>query len=90
MQVAWDNADAPTDGWATSFDGTVAELLRKGDHDELIDYEKLDYAKIAVPTNDHYLPLLYAISLQEKGEKIEFLHEGFQYANISMRCLRIG
>jgi 4,5-DOPA dioxygenase extradiol len=90
MQVAWDNADAPTDGWAESFDRTVAELLRKGGHDKLIDYEKLDEAATAVPTNDHYLPLLYAISLQEKGEKIESLYEGFQYANISMHCFRIG
>ena len=90
MQVAWDNVDAPTDGWAESFDGTTAELLRKGGHDELIEYERLDHAETAVPTNDHYLPLLYAIALQEKGEKIEFLYEGFQYANISMRCFRIG
>jgi 4,5-DOPA dioxygenase extradiol len=90
MQVAWDNVDAPPDGWAESFDGIVAELLRKGGHDELIEYERLDHAEAAVPTNDHYLPLLYAIALQGKGEKIEFLYEGFQYANISMRCFRIG
>jgi 4,5-DOPA dioxygenase extradiol len=90
MQVAWDDADAPPGGWAESFDRNVAELLRKGDHDRLIDYERLEDAERAVPTNDHYLPLLYAISLQQKGEKIEFLHEGFQYANISMRCFRIG
>lgn len=90
MQVAWDNMEAPTDGWAKSFDRIVAELLRKGGHNELIEYERLNYSESAVPTNDHYLPLLYAISLQEKGEKIEFLHEGFQYANISMRCFRIG
>ena len=90
MQVAWDNVDAPADGWAKSFDRTMAELLGKGGHDELIEYERLDYAETAVPTNDHYLPLLYAIALQEKGEKIEFLYDGFQYANISMRCFRIG
>jgi len=89
MQVAWDNADSPADGWSESFDGKVAELLRKGRHDELIDYETLDEAATAVPTKDHCVPLLYAISLQEKEEKIEFLHEGFQYANISMRCLPI-
>jgi 4,5-DOPA dioxygenase extradiol len=90
MQITWDNVDAPTEGWAKSFDRTVAELLRKGGHDELIEYERLDYAETAVPTNDHYLPLLYSISLQEKGEKIEFFYEGFQYANISMRCFHIG
>ena len=90
MQVAWDDADAPPDGWAESFDKKLTEFLRDGGHDQIIDYERLDDAEMAVPTNDHYLPLLYAISLQEEGEKIEFLYEGFQYANISIRCFRIG
>jgi hypothetical protein len=33
---------------------------------------------------------MYAIALQEKGETVDFIYEGFQYANISMRCFRIG
>jgi aromatic ring-opening dioxygenase catalytic subunit (LigB family) len=44
----------------------------------------------SVPTNDHYLPLLYTIGLQQPGEALQFLFEGFQYANICTRCLRIG
>jgi 4,5-DOPA dioxygenase extradiol len=47
-------------------------------------------ASLAVPTNDHYLPLLYTLGLQEKGEAISFPYEGFQNANVSMRCLKIG
>ena len=90
MRVAWDDADAPPEGWAESFDKQVADLLRAGRHDHLIDYERLEEAEMAAPTNDHYLPLLYAISLQQKGEKVEFFYEGFQYSNISMRCFRIG
>jgi len=47
-------------------------------------------AELAVPTLDHYLPLVYAVALQEKGEPIEFAHEGIQHGSISMRCLQIG
>lgn len=90
MRVAWEDADAPPEGWAESFDKKVTELLREDRHDQLIDYERLEDAEIAVPTNDHYLPLVYAIALQQKGEKIEFLYDGFQYANIGMRCFQIG
>jgi hypothetical protein len=35
------------------------------------------------------MPVLF-IGLQRSGEPVQFLFEGFQYANISMRCLRIG
>ncbi|HEX7504912.1 MAG TPA: 4,5-DOPA dioxygenase extradiol [Syntrophales bacterium] len=90
MQVAWDDVGAPPDGWARSFDSTVAGLLRKRGHDELIDYGGLDLADEAVPTNDHYLPMLYTLGLQQEGESVEWLYEGFQYANMSMRCFSIS
>jgi 4,5-DOPA dioxygenase extradiol len=52
----------------------------------LINYEKLGRSAIkSIPTNDHYLPMLYIAALQTKGEKIKFLYEGFEYAAISMR-----
>jgi len=43
-----------------------------------------------MPTLDHYLPAIYVVALQEKGEEIKFTHEGFQNGSISMRCFRIG
>jgi 4,5-DOPA dioxygenase extradiol len=46
-------------------------------------------ASYAVPTLDHYLPMVYAIGLQEEGERITFTYEGFQNASISMRSFKI-
>ncbi len=34
--------------------------------------------------------MIYAIALQEKGEPVTFIHEGFQHGSISMRCFQIG
>ncbi len=90
MRITWDEPEGPTENWAKSFDKTVTDFLLNKNHEPLIEYENLKFAEEAVPTNDHYLPMLYAIALQEKGEKVGFIHEGFQYANISMRCFRIG
>jgi 4,5-DOPA dioxygenase extradiol len=57
----------------------------------LIEYLNMgEVAKLAVPTLDHYLPMIYTIALQEEGEPLEFTHEGFQLASISMRCFKIG
>jgi 4,5-DOPA dioxygenase extradiol len=48
------------------------------------------YASLAVPTLDHYLPMIYAIALQGTDETIKFTYEGFQNGSISMRCFQIG
>ena len=79
------------DDWALEFDEAIKSRILAHDHDGLIDYMKLGKAaQLAVPTNDHYLPLLYTLGLQEKNESSSFLYEGFQNSNISMRCVRIG
>jgi len=89
-RIDWDKVDAPTEDWARAFDETAKDLIVASRHDALIEYERLEFASAAVPANDHYLPLLYTIGLQQPGETVQFLFEGFQYANISMRCFRIG
>jgi len=33
---------------------------------------------LSVPTLDHYLPMIFAIALQEKDDDLEFVYEGFQ------------
>jgi hypothetical protein len=44
---------------------------------------------LALTTLDHYLPMIYAIALQEKDETLKFIYEGFQHDSISMRCFQI-
>lgn len=83
--------DDKVDDWAIEFDETVKAKILSQDHNALIDYLNIGKAaKLAVPTNDHYLPLLYTLGLQDKDEEQSFIYEGFQNANISMRCVRIG
>ncbi|HEX9020437.1 MAG TPA: 4,5-DOPA dioxygenase extradiol [Nitrospirota bacterium] len=89
--IDFENIDAGTFDWAKEFDEQVKSGLLSGNHDALIDYHSLgDAAALAVPTLDHYLPMIYAAALREKNEPITFTHEGFQYGSISMRCFKIG
>jgi 4,5-DOPA dioxygenase extradiol len=77
--------------WAAEFDRLAAELILAGEHERLVDYPALgEAARLAVPTNEHYLPLLYALALQQPGEEVGFFAEGVVYGSISMRSLRIG
>lgn len=85
------NENAPTFDWAGTFDEKVKTLVQNGDHSALIHYEKLGGdAMLAVPTPDHYWPLLYILGLQQNNEEITFPIEGMTHGSISMRSIQIG
>ena len=47
-------------------------------------------AQLAVPTNEHYLPLLYAAAMSDAGDEVGFPYAGIELASMSMRCVRFG
>src|ERR1051325_7553692 len=76
--------------WAIEFDATIKKLIDERNHSAIINYYKLgSIAKLAIPTNDHYLPLLYALALQEKNENISYFNEKCEMGSVSMRSLII-
>jgi 4,5-DOPA dioxygenase extradiol len=82
--------DKPFD-WAGEFDATLAALIEKGDDDALIGYEKLGHAaQLAIPSPDHYWPLLYALAMRAPGEEAEFFNEGSVFGSVSMRSLKFS
>lgn len=77
--------------WAIEFDETIKRLILSGDHDSITHYQKLGQAaRLAIPTNEHYLPLLYILALQEKLEPVRFFNEGVDMGSLSMRSVQIG
>lgn len=82
--------DAPPQPWATRFDAWVQEQLVAGNHAALTDYQSAgDDARLAVPTPEHYLPLLYCIALQQEHDALSFPTGGIWGGTISMRSLAI-
>lgn len=76
--------------WAIEFDAKVKELLNKGDFKSLVDYEKLGKsALLSIPTNDHYLPMIYPLGLTLPNENVSYLYEGMEAGSISMRSFVI-
>ena len=77
--------------WAQRFDAEVTRLILAADHDALVHYERLGPdAAHSIPSNEHYLPLLYALALRQPGESVHFFAEQVVMGSISMRSLRIG
>jgi len=76
--------------WAVEFDELVKKYLLEGNHTELIGYENWGkISKYAVPTDEHYTPMLYTSALKQDGESLEFIHESIQHGSISMRSFII-
>jgi hypothetical protein len=85
------DTDAKPYDWAVKFDENVKRHLLNRNHEALLNYLEIGQeARYAVPTLDHYLPMIYAIALQLKDEALKFIHEGFQNGSVSMRAFRIG
>jgi 4,5-DOPA dioxygenase extradiol len=77
--------------WAVEFDENIKELLLKGDHQGILEYESMgEIARLSVPTPEHFLPLIYIIALQEKNKKTIFPVEGMALGGISMRSALIS
>lgn len=83
-------ADAGFD-WAIEFDARVTDLIDRGDHQGLVEYARLGRAaRLSVPTDEHYLPLLYALAVRDEGEPVVYFNEALTMGGISMRSLIIG
>ncbi len=88
--VDWKNPTGAFD-WANEFDSTVKSLLDKGDDISLVNYQNLGKsALLSIPTNEHYLPMIYTLGLKTKNENISYLFEGMEMGSISMRSFTIN
>ena len=76
--------------WAVAFDEKVRNLIMAGDHQALVNYQRLGHEALqSVPTNEHYLPLLYVLATKDSDETVQFFAEGVTLGAISMRSLLI-
>lgn len=85
--IAW--ADQAHD-WAVEFDELIKQAIKSGDHQAVINFDRMgELARLAVPTDEHFLPLLYLLACQE-NEAVSFLTEKVTLGAISMRSVRVG
>ncbi|MBV9240537.1 MAG: 4,5-DOPA dioxygenase extradiol [Acidobacteria bacterium] len=88
---AWGREDVEPFDWALRFENAAKELISKGEHNPLIEYETMGKdALLSAPTPDHYLPLLYVLAQQSEGDQASFPVEGFDGGSVSMLSVRIG
>lgn len=66
--------------WATAFRDRVVELVRRGDHRALCDWPSLPDRRRAIPSAEHYLPLLYMLALGRQDEVLRVFNDDVRSA----------
>jgi 4,5-DOPA dioxygenase extradiol len=88
---AWGRHPAEPFDWALRFEEQVKRLMAAGEHGPLVDYESLGGdARLAVPTSEHYLPLLYVAGARAAEEPAQFPVSGIDGGSVSMLAVRLG
>jgi 4,5-DOPA dioxygenase extradiol len=91
--VSWEKLEEPGYGydWAIAANEKMKKLILSNDHKSLINYKLQGSAfNLAVPTPDHYLPLLYSLALKEENEKIIVFNDKAVAGSLTMTSIKIG
>lgn len=91
--VAWDKMNVPDYGydWAIELHEIFNQKLLNGDHQALINYEKLNpSAKLAIPTPDHYYPLMYVLGLQDKKDEVTLFNDKLVAGSLNMTSVKLS
>jgi 4,5-DOPA dioxygenase extradiol len=91
MKVAWNRLNEKfAFDWATEANEKIKSCALSGDHEPLINYKSQGMAmQLAVPTPDHFLPLLYALALKGENERITVFNDKPVAGSLTMTCFKI-
>ncbi|WP_235643686.1 4,5-DOPA dioxygenase extradiol [[Flexibacter] sp. ATCC 35208] len=91
--VAWDRLDDKEYGydWALDINNQFKHLISSREHKPLINYTQLGKgALLAIPTPDHYLPLMYTLGLESNKDNISFFNDKAVGGSLTMTSVKFG
>lgn len=91
--VAWNRLNETGFGydWAIEANEKMKQYIMNDDHNSLIRYQDMGRAfQLAIPSPDHYLPLLYTMALKGKNENIELFNDKALGGSLTMTSVKIG
>lgn len=91
--VAWDKLNESEFGfdWALEMNTLFKTKIESKDHRDLIEYKNLGHAgRLAIPTPDHYFPLLYLLGIQGEKEDVSFFNDKAVGGSLTMTSVKFG
>lgn len=90
--VAWDKLNTDNYGydWAIEASDKMKKFILSGDHKQLINFQSQGQAfNLAIPTSEHYLPLLYALALKDENEEVSLFNDKAVGGSLTMTSVKI-
>ena len=91
--VAWNKLNTAGYGfdWALEASEKMKKYILNGDHKQLINYRSHGKPfELAIPTPEHYLPLLYTMALKEENEVVSLFNDKAVAGSLTMTSVKIG
>ena len=89
--VNWDMMQGGGYDWAMDINDRFKIMIMNGDHQPLMNYRNLGTAALlAIPTPEHYLPLLYTLGLQNGKEEVSLFNDKAIGGSLTMTSVRVG
>lgn len=77
--------------WALEANDKMKQFIQQGDHQSLINYSKQGRPfQLAIPSPEHFLPLLYTLALKEENETISFYNDKPVAGSLTMTSVKIA
>lgn len=90
-QIAWGAGPQQVDSWALEFDTWIQRRLEDWNLEELFRYrERAPFAEQAVPTSEHFIPLLLAMGTGDSVRRAELLHRSYQWGSLSLTAWKFN
>lgn len=91
-RIAWNKVNEHyAYDWATEADTKMKKWILEGNHQNLIDFRKQGTAfDLAIPTAEHYLPLLYTLGLKDKKDDILIFNDAPLAGSLSMTSVKFS
>lgn len=92
-RVAWEKLNQPEYGydWALEARAKMTQYILDGNHKDLINYQSQGKAfDLAIPTPEHYFPLLYTLALQDRNEHLSLFNDKAIGGSLTMTSVKIG
>lgn len=90
--VDWHNFHVPNYGfdWAQEISEQFKNSILSKDHKALINYQEYGAAaKLAVPTPDHYYPMLYSLALQDQKDEVALFNDQYVAGSLTMTSVKL-
>lgn len=89
--IDWQQTSDKGFDWAEEAREQMKKLISDNNYSDLINYKKLGREiSLAVPTPEHFLPMLYALALKEENEQITFFNDKIDLGSIAMTSFVIN